>query len=102
MQLRRRTEIWIETKRAFVQTQSLSQKEWCLRCIAPSVMLTLDEAASFLSTDPLSIYNLIYSGAVHFTGCESDALMICVHTLWTTRTTRADAAMRLTKSVPSA
>jgi hypothetical protein len=62
-------------------------------------MLTLDEAASFLRTDAPSIYSLIYSGAVHFTKSESEAIMICVHTLWTTRTSRADdeAALRLTK-----
>jgi hypothetical protein len=48
----------------------------------------------------LSIYNLIYSGAVHFTGCESDALMICVHTLWTTSAVLE--ARCATESVPSA
>ena len=68
-------------------------------CVAPSVMLTIDEAVSFLRTDVPSIYSLIYSGAVHFTKNESDALMICVHTLWTTRTSKTDdgAALRLTK-----
>ena len=87
--MRRRTEIWIETERAFVQTQSLIQKQWCGLCVAPSVMLTLDEAASFRCTDAPSIYSLIYSGAVHFTKNERDGLMICVHTLWRTRTIEA-------------
>ncbi len=97
--MRRRTEIWIETERAFVQTQSLSQKQWCLLCVAPSIMLTLDEAANFLCTDAPSIYSLIHSGAVHFTKSESEAIMICVHTLWTTRIDRVDeaAGMRLPK-----
>jgi len=96
--MRRRTEIWIETERAFVQTQCLSQKQWCLRCVAPSVMLTVDEAARFLATDVTSIYRLIYSGAVHFTRDTSDGLMICVQTLWTTGTADCDdAASRLTR-----
>jgi hypothetical protein len=98
--MRRRTEIWIETERAFVQTQSLSQKQWCLLCVAPSIMLTIEEAASFLRTDAISICSVIYSGAVHFTGSASDELMICVHTLWSNRTAAADdeGAMRFTKT----
>ena len=98
--MRRRTEIWIETERAFVQTQSVIQKQWCQRCEAPSIMLTIDEAATFIGTDPLSIYRLIYSGAVHFTGVESNVMMICVHTLWTSTAARVDddAALRTTES----
>jgi hypothetical protein len=62
-------------------------------------MLTLDEAASFLGTNESSIYSLIYSGAVHSTKHESDGLMVCVHTLWTTRTVEADdeTALSLTR-----
>jgi len=88
--MRRRTEIWIETERAFVQTQSLIQKQWCLQCLAPSVMLTIDEAASFISTDASTIYRLINSDAVHFIRHESNEPMVCVHTLWTTSLAKAD------------
>jgi hypothetical protein len=62
-------------------------------------MLTLDEAATFLGIDALSIYSLIYSGAVHCTGTESNGLMICVHTLWTSRSIEVDddPTLRLNK-----
>ena len=98
--MRRRTEIWIETERAFVQTQSVIQKQWCLQCVAPSIMLTINEAATFLKTDPLSICRLIKLGTVHFTGGESTGMMICVHTLWTANTARQDhdGALKLTKA----
>jgi hypothetical protein len=92
--MRRRTEIWIETERAFIQTQSLIQKQWCRLCAAPSIMLTIDEAATFLNTRPNSIYTLIYSGDVHFTGSESNGMMICVHTLWATA--HHDPTLKLT------
>ena len=96
--MRRRTEIWIETERAFVQTQCLSQKQWCLLCVAPSVMLTVDESATFLASDVTSIYRLIYSGAVHFTRDSSNGLLICVQTLWSSgRVDCDDAASRLTQ-----
>ena len=81
-----------------MQTQSLIQKQWCLLCVAPSIMLTVDEAASFIGTDPLSIYRLINSGSIHFTRGESSGMMICVHTLWTemTASTNHQAALKLT------
>ena len=96
--MKRRTEIWIETERAFVQTQSVIQKQWCLQCVAPSIMLTIGEAATFLNTNPLSIYRLIDRGTIHFTGSESTGMMTCVHTLWTTDTAKQDydAALKLT------
>ena len=78
----RRTKIWIETERAFVQSKGLRQKQWCALCTSPSIMLTLEEAVSFLGEDKHSIQRLTQSGTVHFMHDPLGELLICVHTLW--------------------
>ena len=42
-------------------------KQWCSLCTLPSIMLTLEEAASVFGEDMPLVQRLTDSGAVHFT-----------------------------------
>ncbi len=80
MEIKRRTEIFVETNRRFVIHQPESADEiFCPRCAEP--MLTAEQSAAFFKISRRDIYRSIESDAVHFIEAETGILFICPNSL---------------------
>lgn len=80
MEVKRNFEKLTITKRRFVirQTPSVEQTT-CAECGSP--VLTIAQAAVLLGIKQSRIFQIVETGAAHFTEAEAGALMICLNTL---------------------
>ena len=76
MEIKRKFEKLVVTKRRFIIRQSPSNKEIaCAECGGP--MLTIAQAAIFFGIKQSRIFQIVETGAAHFIEAEAGALMIC-------------------------
>lgn len=80
MEIKRNFEKLTVTKRKFVirQTPSVEQTV-CAKCGEP--MLPIAQTAVLLRLKQSQIFQIIETGATHFTEVEAGALMICLNSL---------------------
>lgn len=82
MEIKRNFEKFVVTKRRFVIRQTpLVKQTTCAKCGEP--MLPIAQAAVFFAMKQTRIFQIVETGAVHFTEAESEALMICLNSLAT-------------------
>lgn len=80
MEIKRKVEIFFETRRQFVihQPETIEQI-FCLECGEP--MLAAEQAAEFFGTTRRQIYRYIETGGPHFLEAAAGAVMICIFSL---------------------
>ena len=80
MEIKRNFEKLVVTKRKFVIRQMPSvQQTACAECGEP--MLTIAQAAVLFRLKQSRIFQIVETGAAHFTETEAGALMICLNSL---------------------
>src|SRR4051812_38654135 len=80
MEIKRKTEILVETSRRFIIRQSDSPEQTiCARCNGP--MLAAEQTATLLSVSRRAVYQLVETGNAHFAEIETGAVMICLPSL---------------------
>jgi hypothetical protein len=80
MKIKRNFEKLTVTKRRFVICQTPSDKQTaCAECGEP--MLRIAQAAKLFGIKQRRIFQIIETGAAHFTEAEAGALMICLNSL---------------------
>ncbi len=80
MEIKRIFEELVVTKRRFVIRQTPSVKQTaCAKCGSP--VLTIAQAAVLFRLKQSRIFQIVETGAAHFTEAEAGALMICLNTL---------------------
>lgn len=80
MEIKRKTEIFIETRRQFVISQPEAVEQiFCPQC--GETMVAAEQAAVFFGTSRRNIYQCIETGAVHFAETDAGAVMICLSSL---------------------
>lgn len=80
MEIKRKTEIFVETNRRFVIHQPESaEPSFCPQCAEP--MFTAEQAAAFFNVSRRDIYRLIDNHAVHFIETDTGYLMVCPKSL---------------------
>ena len=80
MEIKRKFETLIATKRRYVIRQSPTIKQTaCAKCGEP--MLAIEQAADLLGIKQSRIFQIVETGAAHFTEAEVGALMICITSL---------------------
>ena len=80
MEIKRNFEGLVVTTRRFVICQTPSVKQTtCAECGEP--MLTIAQAAVLLGIRQSQIFQIVETGAAHFTEAKAGALMICLTSL---------------------
>jgi len=80
MEIKRTTEIIVETKRRFVVRQpETAEQFFCPHC--DEAMLAAEQAATLLATNCRDIYKIVETGAAHFIEAETGAVIICLASL---------------------
>jgi hypothetical protein len=80
MEIKRNFEELVVTKRRFVIRQTPSDKQTaCAECGEP--MLAIAQAAVLFGIKQSRIFQIVETGAAHFTEAEAGALMICLTSL---------------------
>lgn len=80
MEIKRKTEIIVETNRRFVIHQPESAEQvFCPRCAES--MLTAEQTAAYFKVSRRDVYRLIENHTVHFTETEAGILLVCPNSL---------------------
>jgi hypothetical protein len=80
MEIKRKTEVFVRTKRRFVIHQSdAAEQMFCPIC--GELMLTAETAAAMFGINRRTIYQMIENGAVHFAETADGIVMICLSSL---------------------
>lgn len=80
MEIKRTTEIFIETERRFVVCQPESGEQFfCCQCTEQ--MLAAETCAALFGVSRRSVYKIVENGTAHFTETESGAVMLCLPSL---------------------
>ena len=80
MEIKRKFEIMVATKRRYVIHQTPSNIQIaCSECGEP--MVSAEQTANLLGIKQRRIFQIIETGAAHFTEAEAGALMICLNSL---------------------
>ena len=81
MEIKRTTEILVETNRRFVirRADESGEQLFCSRCAEP--MLAAEQAALLLGINCRAVYRHIENGNIHFAEIETGAVMICLASL---------------------
>ena len=80
MEVKRKFEWFVETNRRYIIRQSAPDRQIvCAKCGEP--MLTTEQAACFFGVKQRRIFQIIESGAAHFTEIEAGATIICITSL---------------------
>lgn len=79
MEIKRNFEKLTVTKRRFVIHQTPSDKQACAEC--GETMLPIAQAAVVLGIKQSRIFQIVETGAAHFSEAEAGALMICLNSL---------------------
>ena len=76
MEIKRTTDIFIETKRRFVIRGADSAEEYfCPAC--SEALLGIEAAAALFGISQLAVFRLVEQKAIHFAETETGAVMIC-------------------------
>ena len=76
MEIKRTTEIFVETKRRFVVSQpEHAERILCPHCAAQ--MIEAETAASLLAVSRRSVYRRVENGEAHFAETEAGILLVC-------------------------
>ena len=80
MEIKRKTEIFVETSRRFViHGPEKAEQVVCSQCGEP--MLAAEQAAALLDVGRRTIYQTIENGTSHFFETEKGVLMVCPNSL---------------------
>jgi hypothetical protein len=80
MEIKRTTEIFVETERRFVVCQPESGEQiFCRQCTEQ--MLAAETCAALFGVSRRSVYKIVETGTAHFTETESGAVMLCLRSL---------------------
>jgi hypothetical protein len=80
MEIKRRFELSIATNRIYIIRQSPSGRQIaCAECGKP--MLRVEQAAVLFGIKQRRIFQIIETGAAHYTEGEAGAVMICLNSL---------------------
>lgn len=80
MEIKRKTEIFVETNRRFViHQQEPAEQIFCPQCAEP--MLTAEQTAALFETSRRDMYRLVENSTVHFTETEAGILLVCPSSL---------------------
>jgi hypothetical protein len=80
MELKRTTEIFVETKRRFVvERAETAEQFFCADCAEP--MLAAEETAGLFGVSRRRVYQLIETGTAHFAETETGVVMLCLSSL---------------------
>ena len=79
MEIKRNFEKLTVTKRRFVIHQTPSEQTTCAECGEP--MLPIAQAAVLFRLKQSRIFQIVETGAAHFTEAEGGTLMICLNSL---------------------
>jgi len=80
MEIKRTTEIFVETQRRFVIRQpETSEQVVCSECAEP--MITAEAFAAFVNVSSRAVYRAIENSAAHFTETETGVLLVCLNQL---------------------
>lgn len=80
MKVKRRFEVSIDTTRRFIIRQSAPGSEIaCTEC--GESMLQVEQVAAFFNIRQRHIFQIVESGAAHFTETEAGAALICIPSL---------------------
>lgn len=76
MEIKRRTEILVETdRRLVIRLPAEADCRACPEC--RQTMLTAEHAAALFGTSQRAIFQAIEAGAIHFLECEMGVLLVC-------------------------
>ncbi len=76
MELKRKTEIFVETNRRFILHQPESTEQlFCPQCDEP--MLTAEQIAAFFEISRRAVYQIVENARAHFIETESGFLLVC-------------------------
>ena len=82
MQIKRRTEITIETEQVWIIKQSRqAAPAWCPQCAATTWMIAPQQAALVSEQSLPVIRRQVADGQLHFTETEEGQLLICLNSL---------------------
>ena len=80
MEIKRKFEMLVATNRRFTIRQSPSGRQIaCAKCAEP--MLTTEQAARIFGIAQRRVFQIIETGAAHFTEIETGAVLICIKSL---------------------
>ena len=80
MELKRTTEIFVETNRRFVIRQpEAAEQIFCPNCT--ELMLTAEQIAAVFDISHRAVYQIIENGAAHFVETEAGVLLVCPNSL---------------------
>lgn len=79
--LKKRTEVTIETERLLVIRNRPRMVMWCEQCRVEVRMLTVDQAALMMKIRSLMIYRLVETGDLHFAENDEGILLVCLNSL---------------------
>lgn len=80
MEIKRKFEYLVATKRRYIIHQTSSDNQTvCSEC--GELMMTAERAAVLLNIKQRRIFQIIETGAVHYTEGEAGAVMICLNSL---------------------
>ena len=80
MEIKRKFEIMIATKRRYVIHQTPSNIQIaCSECGEP--MVSAEQTANLLGIKQRRIFQIVETGAAHYTEAEAGAIMICINSL---------------------
>lgn len=80
MEIKRKTEIFVETRRQFIISQPETDEQiFCPQCC--ETMLAAEQAAAFFGMSSRLVYQFVETGAAHFDETEAGAVMICLSSL---------------------
>ena len=80
MKIKRKIEMLVVTNEKYIVHQSATHRQTaCAKCGEP--MLTAEQAAEMFGITQRRIFQIVETGAAHFTEAEVGALMICITSL---------------------
>jgi hypothetical protein len=80
MEIKRKTEMFVETTRRFVIRRRTGREQiFCFDCGEP--MLTSEQAAALLETSCRTVFRLVESGSMHFSETKTGSVLVCLSSL---------------------
>lgn len=82
MEIKRKTEITIATRKRFiVQTPETEEQIFCSQCAEPETLITAEQAAALFNVSRRAVYQLVENGTAHFVETDAGVLLVCPNSL---------------------
>lgn len=82
MEIKRKTEIRVETRRKFVVGLPASEEEFfCRRCDFSKPLISAEHAAQMLGVSRRVVYQIVETTEAHFAETETGILLVCPDSL---------------------